>query len=329
MLLLSLTLGLLSLAACEGANTSVDLAQENAEIRKVRLGVGFIPNVQFAPLYVAQRKGYFADEGLDVEIEYGFEDDFVTLAAQGEREFAVASGDQVILARARGLPITYVMKWYNQYPVALMIPADQGIKAPADLAGKTVGLPGFFGANFIGWKALAYATAIDEETISLEDIGFTQAAAVQQGAVDAAMVYIANEPIQLRNEGLEVEVIQVSDFIDLVANGLVVGDKLMAEDPELVTAMVRASLRGIKDTIENPDDAFAIVRDIIPEISETEAATQRQVLEASIALWQSENPGLSNQRAWQDSVDFMVETGLLEDEVDVESLYTNEFVPDP
>jgi NitT/TauT family transport system substrate-binding protein len=328
MLFLLLTLGLLSLAACDGANASVDVAQENPEIRKVKLGVGFIPNVQFAPFYVAQRKGYFADEGLEVEIEYGFEDDFVTLAAQGEREFAVASGDQVILARARGLPITYVMKWYNRYPVALMIPADQGIKAPADLAGKTVGLPGFFGANFVGWKALVYAAAVDEETINLEDIGFTQAAAVQQGAVDAAMVYITNEPVQLRNEGIEVEVISVSDFIDLVANGLVVGDKLMADDPELVAAMVRASLRGIEDTIENPDDAFAIVRDIIPEITDTEAPTQRQVLEASIALWQSESLGLSNQSAWQDSVDFMVETGLLEDGVEVETLYTNDFVAD-
>ena len=328
MLFLWLTLGLLSLAACDGAKVPVDLAQENTEIRKVRLGVGFIPNVQFAPFYVAQRKGYFADEGLDVEIEYGFEDDFVTLAAQGEREFAVASGDQVILARAQGLPITYVMKWYNRYPVALMIPANQGIKAPADLAGKTVGLPGFFGANFVGWKALVYAAGVDEESINLEDIGFTQAAAVQQGAVDAAMVYITNEPVQLRNEGIEVEVIQVSDFIDLVANGLVVGDKLMADDPELVRAMVRASLRGIKDTIENPDDAFAIVRDIIPEITDAEAPTQRQVLEASIGLWQSETPGLSKQRAWQDSVDFMVKTELLEDGVEVETLYTNDFVTD-
>jgi NitT/TauT family transport system substrate-binding protein len=123
-------------------------------------------------------------------------------------------------------------------------------------------------------------------------------------------------------------VIQVSDFIDLVANGLVVGDKLMADDPELVRAMVRASLRGIKDTIENPDDAFAIVRDIIPEITDAEAPTQRQVLEASIGLWQSETPGLSKQRAWQDSVDFMVETGLLEDGVEIETLYTNDFVTD-
>jgi NitT/TauT family transport system substrate-binding protein len=290
------------------------------------LGVGFIPNVQFAPLYVAQKKGFYADEGLEVEIEYGFEDDFVALAAQGEREFAIASGDQVILARAQGLPITYVLKWYERYPVGLMIPSDQGISEPISLQGKKIGLPGFFGASFIGWKALVYAAGIDEANLQLEDIGFTQAAAVQQGVVDAAMVYVTNEPIQLRNEGLEVEVIQVSDYIDLVSNGLVVGDKLLADEPELVQRMARATLKGLSHTIENPDEAFTIVREIIPEMSDEDAPAQRQVLEASIELWRSDAPGMSSPEAWQESVDFMKAMGLLEEEVEVESLFTNKFV---
>lgn len=192
--------------------------------------------------------------------------------------------------------------------------------------GKKVGLPGFFGASFVGWNALVHAAKIDEDSLILEDIGFTQAAAIQQGTVDAAMVYIANEPVQLRNEGIDVEVIEVSDYIDLVSNGLVVGDELMNEDPELVGRMVQASLRGLEYTIENPDEAFAIVREIIPEMTDDEAPTQRQVLEASIELWRSDAPGLSSQQAWQDSVDFMQETGLLENTVAVDEFYTNKFV---
>src|SRR5262245_4007816 len=86
-------LAVFGLAGCAGGLG----AEAPKELQKVRLGVGYIPNVQFAPLYVAQKKGFFANEGLEVEIQYGFEDDFVALAAQGEREFAVASGDQVIL----------------------------------------------------------------------------------------------------------------------------------------------------------------------------------------------------------------------------------------
>jgi len=324
-LLLIMMIGLLG---C-GADAANEPAQEPAELQKVRLGVGYIPDIQFAPLYVAQSKGFYADEGLEVEIQYGFEDDFVALAAQGEREFAIASGDQVILARAQGLPITYIMKWYQRYPVALVIPTAKGVTKPADLAGKKVGLPGFFGATFVGWKALAYATGFDESSVSVEEIGFTQTAAVQQDLVDAAMVYVANEPNQLRSAGVEVNVIEVSDYIDLVSNGLVAGDKLLADDPDLVQRMVRATLRGITDTVANPDDAFAIGREVIPEITDETAPIQRQVLDASIELWRSEQPGVSNQQAWQDSVDFMVETSLLEKPVEVEQLYTNQFVETP
>jgi NitT/TauT family transport system substrate-binding protein len=327
--LLLVLIGLL-LAACgptpaPAAQTEATLAQDSAQLRKVRLGVGYIPDVQFTPFYVAQNKGYFAAEGLEVTIEYGFENDFVALAAQGQREFAVASGDQVILAQAQGLPIKYVMKWYERYPVALMAQSSKNITQPADLAGKKVGLPGLFGATFIAWKALAYANQLDESKIKVEEIGFTQAAAVQQGLVDAAMVYIANEPNQLRGQNIEVTVIEVSDYINLVSNGLVVGEKLMSTEPDLVQRMVKASLRGLKETIEKPDEAFAIVRQVIPEITDEKAPTQRKVLEDSIKLWQSDQLGLSSDKAWQESIEFMTKTGLLEKELKPENLFTNQF----
>lgn len=317
----------LAAAACGGRLSEPAPATPTTSApQKVSLGVGFIPNVQFAPFYVAQKKGFYADEGLEVDIEYGFENDFVSLAAQGERDFAVASGDQVILARAQGLPVTYVMKWYERLPVALMMGPGESVVGPAELAGKKIGLPGFFGATFVGWKALAYAGNVDENAVELQEIGFTQAAAVQQGTVDGAMVYIANEPVQLKNQGLDVQVIQVSDYIDLVSNGLVAGDKLLANNPTRVEKMVHATLRGLQYTIDHPDEAFDIARQIIPEITDEDAPVQRQVLDASIEMWRSSQPGQTSAQAWQDSVDFMQATSLLEKDVDVDSLFTNQFV---
>ncbi len=301
-------------------------AAQAASPERVRLGVGFIPNVQFAPLYVSQQKGFYAKEGLEVEIEYGYESDFVALVAQGEREFAIASGDQVILARGQGLPITYVMKWFERYPVALVAPKSGGIEGPADLPGKTVGLPAFSGASFVGWKALLYASGIDEAQLTVKRTGFAQVAALQRKIVDAAMVYIANEPIQLRDQGMKVNVIEVSDYIGLVSNGLVASDRLTKENPDLVRRMVRATLRGVTDTVANPQEAFDIARRTIPEITDSRAEMQRTVLRISIELWKGSRPGFSDKKEWRASADFLYETGLSAKKVPVDRYYTNQFV---
>ena len=328
-----ITILVLLFAACGGnvqpssQEEDVEEAVVPTELEKIDVGVGFIPNIQFAPFYVAQAKGFFAEEGLDVALEYGFENDFVALTAQGERQFAIASGDQVILSRAQDLPVVYVMKWYERYPVALLALTDTGIDAPEKLEGQSVGLPGLFGATYVAWEALAYATKLNTENINLEEIGFTQAEAVSEGKVKAAMVYIANEPIQLSQAGKEVNVIEVSDFIDLVSNGLITNETLLKENPELVGRMVRASLKGVEYTVNNPDEAFDLAREFIPDMADEDAPTQKLVLEASIKLWQSDQYGLSSEQAWRDSAAFMLETGLIDKEVAVDQLFTNDFVP--
>jgi NitT/TauT family transport system substrate-binding protein len=297
-------------------------------LEHVDLGVGFIPNVQFAPFYVAQRKGFYAAEGLEVTMEYGFENDFVALTAQGERQFAVASGDQVILARAQGLPVVYIMQWYNRFPVGVMAPVASGIDAPEKLAGHSVGIPGLYGASYVAWQALVYATGLDESSITLKSYpDFSHAAALSQGQVDAAVVYIANEPLQLEQAGTPVNVIQVSDYIDLVSNGLITNDTLLHDRPDLARRMVRATVRGLEYTLANPDEAFAIVRQAVPEITDADAPTQRAVLDASIALWKSEGPlGHSDPAAWATSVEFMRAADLIAADVEVESLYTNKLL---
>jgi NitT/TauT family transport system substrate-binding protein len=300
-----------------------------ANLTHIDLGVGFVPNVQFAPLYVAQAKGFYAEEGLDVALEYGYENDFVTLTAQGERQFAIASGDQVVLARSQELPVVYVMKWYDRFPIAVMALAKTGIDSPQKLEGHSVGIPMLSGASYIGWKALVYAAKLDESKIDLQVIGFTQAEAVTQGRVDAAVVYITNEPVQLRQAGIQVNVIQVSDYIDLVSNGIITNETLIKENPDLVRRMVRASLRGLEYTLAHPDEAFAIARQAVPEITDQDAPTQRAVLDASIALWQSNQPGLSNPQAWSHMVEFMRATGVIQSTPDPSTLYTNQFVKEP
>ena len=127
------------------------------ETKKIVLPVGYIPNVQFAPFYVAIENGYYRDEGFDVQLQYGYEIDGVSLVGTGEHEFTVASGEQVLLARDKGLPVVYVMNWYQDFPVGFSALKTSGIEKLEDLKGKTIGIPALQGASYIAYEGLLKA----------------------------------------------------------------------------------------------------------------------------------------------------------------------------
>jgi NitT/TauT family transport system substrate-binding protein len=285
--------------------------------------MGFVPNVQFAPFYVAVDKGYFASQGLTVEFDYGMENDLLQLAGTGKRQFVVGSGDQVILARSRGLPVVYVMNWYRRFPIVVFSVED--LSRPEDLVNKTVGLPGLFGASYVGWQALLDATGIDPEQVNVETIGFTQAEAVAAGKVDAAVGYAMNEPIRLQQEGYHPSVIEVADYIDLVANGIITNEETISKNPDLVQRVVAASLLGLRDTIADPEGAFEITLNYVPEAGEQREA-QLAVLKKSIEYWKADRLGYSEPAAWETSQQFLKDVGLIDETTDVDRMFTNRFV---
>jgi NitT/TauT family transport system substrate-binding protein len=293
----------------------------------VKLGLGYIPSVQFAPFYVAIEKGYFDREGIAVELEHGFETDFLKLLGTNERQFIVASGEQVIIGRSQGLPVTYVATWYRRFPVVLFAPTDKGITTPQDLAGKRVGIPGLFGASYVAWKALVYAAGVPEDKVTLESIGFTQAAAVSEGRVDAALDYTVNGPVQLRLAGRDVIEIAVDDYLAIPSNGLVTNETTLTEHSELVERMVRAILSGIRYTLDHPDEAFAISLKFVPEAAQQEAVN-RAIFDASLGLWQPEaggRLGFTDPAIWPTTAEFMLKAGLIDKPVTTEGIWTNRF----
>ncbi len=296
----------------------------------VTLAMGYIPNVQFAPFYVAVDRGYFADEGLEVRFNYGWETDLLKLVGGDELQFAIASGDQVLLARSQGLPVVYVLNWYRRFPVCVVSLAEAGIRRPADLAGRRVGTPALYGASYIGWRALLEAVGIREADVQLISIGYTQVAALTEKQVDAALCYAMNEPVQMRGAGHPVNVIYVADYANLVSNGLITNEKTIRERPELVQGMVRATLRGLAYTLDHPDEAFEIVLKHVPEAA-SDAPTRamnRAILEESLAFWRAEagQLGRSVEADWQASQRVMEQMGLIPAGSDLAAMFTNRFI---
>jgi NitT/TauT family transport system substrate-binding protein len=298
-------------------------------VTPITLAMGFIPNVQFAPVYVAVEKGYFADENLEVSFDYGWETDLLKLVGSGELRFAVASGDQVILARSQGLPVVYVMNWYRKFPVCVVSLKEKGLQSPQDLIGKTVGTPALYGASYIGWRALLHAENIDEAEVNLQNIGYTQVASLTEGQVDAAVCYIMNEPVQLEQSGQKVNVIAIADYVNLVSNGLITNEQTIAEEPDLVQSLVRAVLRGLRYTIDHPDEAFEICLKHVPEAGGENISQQVAVLQESIRLWRADDLGRSDPAAWEMSQRFMLELGFVGTETNVNQMFTNQFIVEP
>jgi len=303
-----------------------DPASSATELVPISLPLGYIPNVQFAPLYVAADKGYFAEAGYEVTFDYRFETDGVALVGQGELPFTVASGEQVLLAREQGVPVVYVMAWFQDFPVGVVAKTSSGIAAPQDLAGKKIGLPGLYGASYIGLRAFLSANELKESDVVLDSIGFNQVEALSAGQDDAVVVYVTNEPIQLEAQGYDIEVFPVADYVHLAANGVVTSESMISEHPGQVRAFVQAFLRGLADTIANPEEAYQISMKFVENLAEADQEIQMEVLMQSIEFWKADILGYSQQESWQNMQQVLLDMGLLVQQAPLDEAYTNQFV---
>lgn len=320
-LYLVLALALL-LTACGGSGGA-----SQTGLRKIRLPMGYIPNIQYAPFYVAADKGYFAEEGLEIEFDYSRETDGVALTGAGEIQFTVASGEQVLLARAKGLPIVYFYAWYKEFPISVVSAPELNIQEPSDLRGQTIALPGLYGANYIGLQALLYSAGLTENDVKMEAIGFNQVEAFASGQQKIIVGYAANEPIVLKSKGFDFDEIRVADYQRLVANGIVTSEMVLKNEPELVRGMARALAKGVTDAAADPEEAYNISLKFVENLAEQDKDIQMQVLKTSIEFWKTDSPGESNPQAWQNMNELLTRMKLIPEAQDVSKAFTNEFLP--
>ncbi|MCC6905511.1 MAG: ABC transporter substrate-binding protein [Anaerolineae bacterium] len=319
-----------TLSACQPAPSAALSASGPVT---VELSLGFRPDVQFAPVYVGIEKGFFTEAGFEVTIAHRSESDSAREVALNEPgseplKAAVISGEQVLLARAQGLPIRYGFEWFQRFPVAIASREAAGIAAPADLAGHSVGVPMLEGASYIGLEALLASAGLSDADIDLTATGFTQVETLLTGQVEAVVIYANNEPVQLAERGEVVNVIMVSDYADLVSNGLIFNENRYTDDTATLKAFVAAFSAALEYTIDNPDEAFEISKQYVEGLDDPEVESiARQVLESSLPLWQAERLGETTPESWGLTSEVLVNAGLLDPGQEIEGAYTNDLLP--
>ena len=319
-----LVIGLL--AACTPAHSP----SPSITLRPITLLLGFRPDVQFAPFYYAQQSGLYADVGLDVTIEYKSGADLVRLVGDGQAELGVTDATDVMISRTAGIPIKYVATLYRQFPVALIGRPEVIPSVPSELVGLRIGTPGRYGSSWHALLALLDADGLSPDDITIREYPqFNQVDGLLNGDVDLITGFRNNEPLQLAAQDMAVELLTIDAVAPLPGPGMIVGDELLASDPELVQDFVNATILAMAPIAADPPLGVDAAVVAVPSIA-SDRATALAVLEATVKLWALPDGGVSPQidlDIWASGYDTMQRLGFIDGSVPVDEMIVEEILP--
>jgi NitT/TauT family transport system substrate-binding protein len=320
------------IAAVAAVALAVAPAAKAAALTNVTVATGFMPNVEFAPYYVAQDLGFYKAAGLNVTMNYDKDPTLLQDVGAGKFQFAASSGDTAVIARAAGAKVHYVAAQYQQYPVGAMWLKNGGpkITKPADLKGLKIGISSPGSSTDYGMRALLRSAGLTRKDVTVVAVGFTETEALINHQIDVAMTFTDNEPVMAAALGDPVNTMKVANYENLASTGIVTGDSMISKHRAEVAGFVKATMRGLKYAQQNPDKAFQISLKRLPElVNPSDVATQRKVLTARLA-YQKEPKGQPygylNPTFWSTTVNFLKEISAIKTKPAVDQVFTNEFV---
>ena len=292
---------------------------------EVSLALDWFPNSNHAGFYVALERGYYRDEGLDVNIFVPANpEDVLKTVGAGRDDFGVSYQAEVLLARGEGVPVKSIAAMVQHPLNSIMALKESGITRPSDLAGKKVGVTG------IPFEEALFQAMLEHEGLSIDDVtvvnvGFDLGPALIGKKVDAIVgAYWTHESIAMEMQGYPIEILRmeewgVPDFYELV---LVASEDKLSSDPDTVRRFLRATARGFADAIQDPAAAVAILVDANPE---TDEALETQGIGLLAPMWTEGASSFGEQtpERWQSLAQWMKDEGLLGEEVNEQDAFVS------
>ncbi len=295
------------------------------------IGLTYIPNVQFSPFYVAETEGAYTKAGVKPVLRHhGTSEGLFTALVSGNEQFVVAGGDEVLQARSQGMDLLAVAAYYRTYPVELIVPEASAIKSLADLKGKTIGLPGKYGESWFALLVALGSAGLTEADVTVAEIGYTQVAALTTGKVDAIVGFSNNDAVQFALAGTAVRGLPISSgTVPLVPTTLVTTTSYAKANPEVVKAVVAATMAGISSVVADQANAMKVSANYVPDLTTAAGAKAAEAtLAATVPLWTtadgSVDPTLDSQQ-WVAMADFMAQQKLTTSRQDPNLAMSNAF----
>lgn len=305
------------LSGAVGLGLVVGLAGGASAQDAVTLQLKWVTQAQFAGYYVAQEKGFYEEENLDVTINPGGPDIAPPqLIAGGGADVIVEWMPAALAARERGVPLVNIAQPFALSGMMLTCRADTGIQSPDDFPGKTLGV--WFAGNeypFLAWMArLGLATDGSDGGVTVLRQGFNVDPLIQ-GQADCVSTMTYNEYWQVIDAGFTAEQLVVFPYseqgVATLEDGLYV-DETRLEDPAFVDTMarfVRASMRGWEYARENPEEAAMIVLENDASGAQTEEHQVRMMGEIAKLLATGDGAGRLDPADYERTVETLLSSG--------------------
>lgn len=314
-----------AMTACsnsEGASTDAN------ETENVKLVLDWTPNTNHTGLYVAQAEGYFEEQGLNVEIMLPGEAGADQLVASGQADFGISAQETLTEARIQDIPVVSIGAIIQHNTSGFASPKDKNITSPADYEGKAYG----------GWGAPVEKAVLDSlmkkedadvEKVEIVNMGNSDFFTAVERDIDFAWIYYGWTGVEAELRGQDLNMQYLTDYskkLDYYTPVITTNETMIEENPETVESFMAAATKGYQFAIDNPEEAADHLIEAAPDLDPELVRASQEWLSPKYKD-DAERWGHQELSVWSNYAAWMMENGLLEEELDAEAAFTNEFLP--
>lgn len=324
------------LAALAAALLAFYVFSSREKPTKVTLRLNWKINGDHAPFYVALDKGLYEEVGLAVEILEGTGSaSTVKLVGTGSNHIGYADAGTMLKGAEAGLPVRAVGVMVQVSPMAVIFLPDDPVRSPQDLKGKTIGLTSGDSLSQIFPAVLAFNDIRPEDVRIISfPTPWAKEDALLQGKVDAFLGYYLAQPIRLKVEkNVDTEWLAFADAgVNTLNNSIIVNSRFLKERPGIVRQFLRATQKGIRATLDDPEEAARILSRHAVDAGLSLAACRMQIIVA-LGLLHTERTigkpiGWASPEDWERTLEMLRNYAGFRGSRDANRYYTNDYLSD-
>ena len=324
-------LTILALVVAAGCNAPAAAPSPSpVPMEKVTFIAGFKPqaDLPFVAVYMAQAKGYFRDQSLEVEIQHATSGEHIQLLATDRAQFSTGSAADVMKRVASaGVPLVSIAQIGQRDEQSFAVRADSPIRTLKDWEGRLVGYKTTVSADYLALVAIG---GLDRAKVREVAVGFDPRV-LADGRVDVYPVFTANEPDTLARLGIPVRLFDPTTYgVPGLGLTFMTNQQMVQTKPEVVTRFLRAALRGLADAIADRD---AAIDEVMKYATGEDRAHQRYMLDTEIDAAQTDltranGIGAMDRSRYVALRDFLLQYNAIAKSVDIDLVFTDRFVKD-